>query len=97
MKKIFRIYKKVNKYWLATIFFVVVTFFMGDSTLSKRISYDREISRLKKEIEYYTKQKEETQQKLDALQSDNESLEKWAREQYQMVKCNEDLYIIKNN
>jgi cell division protein FtsB len=94
MKNLFRILRKINKYGVAAIFFFVITFVVGDSTLSKRISYDQEISRLKQEIEYYTSLKEEKQQKLDALQSDNESLEKWAREQYQMVKPNEDLYII---
>jgi cell division protein FtsB len=84
----------INKYRLAAIIFFVITFVIGDSTLKNRIAYNQEISRLKKEIDFYTKQKNETQQKLDALKGDNESLEKLAREQYRMKKANEDLYII---
>jgi cell division protein FtsB len=94
MKTISGILEKVNKYWLAAIFFFVITFVIGDSTLQDRISYDREISRLKQEIEHHSRQKIENRQRLDALQSDNESLEKWAREEYQMLKSDEDLYII---
>jgi cell division protein FtsB len=84
----------INKYWLAAIIFFVITFVIGDSNLKKRMSYNQEISRLKKEIDFYTKQKEETQQKLDALRGDSESLEKLAREQYRMKRADEDLFII---
>jgi cell division protein FtsB len=84
----------INKYWLVAIIFFIITFVIGDSTLRKRIAYNQEISRLKREIEYNTNQKEETQQKLDALKGDSESLEKLAREQYRMKKDNEDLFII---
>jgi cell division protein FtsB len=86
--------RKINKYGVAVAIFAVITFIIGDSTLQKRISYDREIRRLKGEIEHYTNQREDNQQKLDALRSDNESLEKLAREQYRMIKPNEDLFIV---
>ena len=95
MVEFFNKYKgKVNKYWLAVIIFFIITFVLGDGTLQKRFAYDKEINRLNKEIEYYTNMKEENQHKLEALQSDNESLEKLAREQYQMKKPDEDLFII---
>jgi cell division protein FtsB len=99
MKRILKILQyarsKLNKYWIAFSIFVVFTFFLGDSTIYNRIMYDRQINQLEKEIDAYTKQKEENQQKLDALRSDNESLERLAREQYQMIKPNEELFIIK--
>lgn len=99
MKRIYKILKyvksKLNKYWVAFGIFVVLTFFLGDSTIYNRIMYDRQIIQLEKEISTYTKQKEENQQKLDALRSDNESLERLAREQYQMTKPNEELFLIK--
>ncbi|MDR0505509.1 MAG: septum formation initiator family protein [Dysgonamonadaceae bacterium] len=94
MKKLVKLISSINKYWLAAIIFAVITFVIGDSTLIKRISYDREISRLNTEIENNISRKELNQQKLKALQSDSESLEKLAREQYQMVKPDEDLYIV---
>ncbi len=85
---------KVNKYYVTIIIFLVLMFCIGDSTLQKRYSYDRQINSLEKEIEYYKKQKEENTQKLNALQSDEESLEKFAREQFLMTKPNEELFII---
>jgi cell division protein FtsB len=83
-----------NKYWLAAIIFFILTFVIDDNSLRKRISYNQEISRLKKDIEFYTKQKEEAQQRLNALNNDSENLEKLAREQYRMKKADEDLFII---
>lgn len=85
---------KVNKYWLTVIIFIVITFFLGDSTIMNRISYNRQIKELEKDIEFYTKEKESNLEKLNALKSDNESLEKFAREQYQMTQPDEELFII---
>lgn len=88
--------KRLNKYWITLIFFAIVTFFIGESTIAKRISYNRQIKQLETEIDHYRKLKEENEQKLKALHSDNESLEKLAREQYQMLKEDEELFIIKD-
>jgi cell division protein FtsB len=85
---------KVNKYHLTILIFLVVTFFIGDSTILKRYSYDQEINRLEKEIEQNKKMREENIRKKEALKYDNESLEKFAREQYLMTKPDEDLFII---
>ncbi|MDR0508122.1 MAG: septum formation initiator family protein [Dysgonamonadaceae bacterium] len=87
--------KNKLRYVIAFIIFAFYTFFWGESTVIKRFSYILQIKQLKKEIDYYTKQKEENLKKLDALHSDNESLEKLAREQYLMTKPNEELFIIK--
>ncbi|GHT74979.1 hypothetical protein AGMMS50262_09060 [Bacteroidia bacterium] len=96
LSEIFQIIKNhTNKYAVAIAIFVVITFFAGESNIFNRISYDKQIRQLEQEIDFYTKQKEENLQKLEALQSDNESLEKLAREQYQMTKPNEELFIIK--
>ncbi|MDR1682439.1 MAG: septum formation initiator family protein [Candidatus Symbiothrix sp.] len=86
---------KLNKYSITFAVFVVLFLFAGESRLDKRIGYDREISRLEKEIEGVRKEQSESQQQLDALHSDNETLEKLAREQYHMVKSNEELFLIK--
>ena len=86
---------KLNKYWIAIIAGLVLTFLVGEYNIFNRISYDRQISKLRSEIESYVQQNEDNTLKLKELQSDPESLEKLAREQYQMVKPNEELYIIK--
>jgi cell division protein FtsB len=93
--EIFEKYRKgVNKYWVTVVIFVVLTFFVGDSTIMRRISYNRQIKHLESEIEYYAKEKEKNLEKLNAIRSSEESLEKYAREQYLMTKPNEELFII---
>ncbi|MDR1633312.1 MAG: septum formation initiator family protein [Dysgonamonadaceae bacterium] len=86
--------QKLNKYWVTVIVFAVLTFFTGDSTILKRISYTQQINDLESEIEYYTKEKEKNLEKLNAIKSNEESLEKYAREQYLMTKPDEELFII---
>lgn len=86
--------QKVNKYWMAVIIFAFLTFFMGDSTILKRISYERQIKRLESEIKYYTGEKEKNMEKLNAIRSSKDSLERYAREQYLMTKPDEELFII---
>lgn len=85
----------MDKYWIAGGVFIVFTVIYGDSTIFKQISYKRQMNQLEKEIEYYTRLKEENQRKLEALRSDGESLEKLAREQYHMTKPDEELFIIR--
>jgi cell division protein FtsB len=85
---------RINKYWVAVIIFVIVTFFLGDSTIMRRTSYNKQISKLKSEIEFYTKEKEANDARLRAIQTNDEGLEKFAREQYQMTKPDEELFII---
>ncbi|MDR2843665.1 MAG: septum formation initiator family protein [Candidatus Symbiothrix sp.] len=86
---------QLNKYWITVMIFVFFTFIVGDGSIFKRIDYDSQIRQLEKKIQYYNQQKEENTRKLEALHSDNESLEKLAREQYNMVKPNEELFLIK--
>ena len=94
--EIFQFFKShLNKYWITIILFVILTFFVGESKIFNRISYDQQINQLEQDIDYYTQQKEENLKKIETLQSDNESLEKLAREQYQMTKSDEEVFIIK--
>ena len=86
---------KITKYGITVIVFVVVFLLAGESRIDKRIGYDSEIRRLEKEIANVHKEQEESQRQLNALRSDNETLEKLAREQYHMVKSNEELFLIK--
>jgi cell division protein FtsB len=86
---------KLNRYWIAVIIGLVLTFLTGEHTIFNRMDYNRQIRELKKDIKYYSEQKEQNLQKLQELHSDNESLEKLAREQYQMVKPDEELFLIK--
>ena len=86
---------KLNKYWITGIAGLALIFLVGEYNIFYRISYNYQITQLRSQIEDYTRKNEENRQKMKELSSDNESLEKLAREQYQMVKPDEDLYIIK--
>ncbi len=90
-----RILKKTNKYYITVFIFVVVTFFLGDSNIFLRYKYDSQINDLEKEIAYYQEQKQINEHRLEALKSDEESLERYAREEYLMTKPGEELFIIK--
>jgi cell division protein FtsB len=86
--------RHLNKYWIAIIVAFVLTFLVGESSLIKRFSYDRQIRQLNEDIEHYTRQKADNMEKLKALNEDEESLERLAREQYLMTKPDEELFII---
>ncbi len=85
----------INKYALVVGVFVFLLFFGGDSTILKHYAYNKKINELEREIEKVQKQKEENAEKLKALHSDNESLERFAREQFFMTRPGEELFIIK--
>lgn len=99
MKRIKEFYAKylsrVNKYWVVSIIFIVLTFTAGDSSLYKRYTYDEKIRSLENEIAHYKKEIEINSKKLKDLHTDKEGLERFAREEYLMKRPNEDIYIIK--
>jgi cell division protein FtsB len=69
--------------------------FFDDNNLLTKFKYDQKISKLKQEIAYYQKEKEQSNKKIQELQSSSENLEKFAREQYLMKKSDEDIFIFK--
>ena len=85
---------KINKYGLAIIIFLIITFIIGDSNVFKRIAYDKKIRQLENEINYYQKEIEANRKKLEAIQTSQERLERFAREEYFMKKPDEDVFII---
>ena len=95
LKKIYTQYlSRLNKYWLVVIAFLIITFFVGDSNLYKRYSYDEKIRVLENEIKYYQKEIEINRKKLDDIHTSKERLERFAREEYFMKKPDEDVFII---
>jgi cell division protein FtsB len=73
---------------------IVMLFFLSDSSVTKRIKFDTQIRDLESQIEFYHEQTESDKEKLNELQSNNDDLEKFARENYLMKKENEDIFII---
>ncbi|MDR2824246.1 MAG: septum formation initiator family protein [Prevotellaceae bacterium] len=84
----------LNKYAIVLLIFAVIIVFFDDHNVISRIATDRKIRKMETEINYYKKEIESNKQKIGELHSDNENLEKFAREQYLMKKDNEDIFII---
>jgi cell division protein FtsB len=83
-----------NKYLLTIIIFFIWLLLFDSNNLIARYKEMRELHKLKIDREYYSKRIEADRQKLHELKTDNNNLEKFAREQYMMKKPDEDLYII---
>jgi cell division protein FtsB len=83
-----------NRYILTTVMFLVWIILLDSNNLLARIKDMRELKSLKNDREYYTNKIESDRIKLRELKTDNNNLEKFAREQYLMKKSDEDLYIV---
>ncbi len=85
----------MNKYLIVLLVFTVFIVFFDEHNLIDRFRTYREIKSLEKEMKFYQDEIEQTKKKKNELKSNNENLEKFAREQYLLKKPNEDIFIIK--
>ena len=94
--QIIRKLSRVNTYVVVVVFFLFITFVVGDSNLYKRYTYDEKIRRLEREIRHYKKEIETDRKKLDDISTNREGLERYAREEFYMKRANEDVFIIED-
>ncbi len=92
LDKIFAIFK--NKYALSIMIFLVWLSFFDANNLVERYKMLRKIGRLNSDIQYFNERIKYNRDKLRELNTDNNTLEKFAREQYLMKKDNEDIFLI---
>lgn len=85
-----------NKFILTLIVFVVWMMFFDQNNLITRVKNNHKISELEEQKELYIAEIKRSQRLLDELRGDDQSLEKFAREQYLMKKKDEDIYIVKS-
>ena len=83
-----------NKYMLAASIFLVWLLLFDQNNLTDRRKSSREYNQLLQEKEYYLNKIQEDRRRINELKTDNDNLEKFAREQYLMKKDNEDIFII---
>ena len=83
-----------NKYILTILLFLIWIILLDSNNLITRFREMRELRKLRIDREYYVNKIEVDSRKLRELKTDNNNLEKFAREQYRMKKPDEDLYII---
>ncbi|WP_319502256.1 septum formation initiator family protein [uncultured Draconibacterium sp.] len=96
-KEIFKsgIFKSIgNKFVIAFILFAVWIIFFDENSIVSHVKSKRQLNELKQQKEYYQERIASDRQKLQDLNKGKEELEKFAREQYQMSKPDEDVFII---
>jgi cell division protein FtsB len=89
--------KWINKYTITLLIFAIIIIFVDDNSLIDRYKAYLEKRELQKEKAKYEENIKKDQEFLDAIQSNPEELEKFAREEYKMKGKNEDVYIIKED
>ncbi|WP_297095195.1 septum formation initiator family protein [uncultured Draconibacterium sp.] len=96
-KEIFqsRFFKTIgNKFVIVSILFAVWIIFFDENSIVSHVKSKRQLNELKQQKEYYQERIVSDRQKLQDLNKGKEELEKFAREQYQMSKPDEDVFII---
>jgi len=83
-----------NRYFMAFAAFLVWVVFIDTSSLISQYSGNRKLFELKREKRYYQQEIRKTKAELSDLFSDEQSLEKFAREHYFMKKDSEDVWIV---
>ena len=83
-----------NKYILTALVFLIWLLLFDQNNLSERRKSTREYNRLLEEKEYYLQKIKDDSKRIEELKTDDDNLEKFAREQYLMKKDNEDIFII---
>lgn len=92
MKRLFQLIK--NKYFLASLAFVVWMLFFDRNDMASQLAYRNKVQKLEEEKDFYTKEITKAEKDLQELTTNPERLEKFARERYYMRRDNEDVYVI---
>jgi cell division protein FtsB len=83
-----------NKYAVTAIVLGVWMLFFDSNSVLENLSMHRQINQLHRDARYYEARLVERQQRLLELQTNDENLEKFAREQYLMKRAKEDIFIV---
>lgn len=92
MKKIFNIIR--NKYLLTIIGLVVWIVFFDKNDLKTQLKLRDDVKKLQEERNYYAAEIKQITSDISELNTNPETLEKFAREKYLMKKDNEDIFVI---
>lgn len=84
-----------NKFFLATVGFVVWMLFFDRNDLLTQRERRRELAEIRQSKEYFLERIAEDRKFSKDLQFNASALEKYAREKYLMKRDNEDLFLIR--
>ena len=82
-----------NKYIIVLSIFIVWMVFFDENSFLNHLEFDKEIEKLNNEKEYLNSQIKKDKELIKKL-DDKDQLEKFAREEYNMKKENEEIYLI---
>ena len=85
-----------NKYWLLGGFVMLWILFFDKYNVIQQFKLHNQITKLEEDKAFYESEVNQMEHEKNLLETDDESLEKFAREKYLMKKDNEDLFIIVN-
>jgi cell division protein FtsB len=83
-----------NKFFLTALIFVVWVSLFDENNLLERRRQIKELKQLKKDKLFFQEEIAKDAARLKELQTNNDNLEKFAREQYLMHRDNEDVFIV---
>jgi cell division protein DivIC len=83
-----------NFYFIAGSVFLIWMLFFDSNDFFNQYRLSRKLTNLEKQKTYYLEKIDQVKKDREELFSNQELLEKFAREKYLMKKENEDLYII---
>lgn len=83
-----------NFYFITGILFALWLIFFDSNDIITQYEMDHKLNELENEAAYYEEKITEVETERQALLTDREHLEKFARENYLMRKKNEDVFVI---
>jgi len=92
LRKVPKLFK--NFYFLFSLGFVIWMLFLDANNLGSQIKRSYKLNSLEKEKAFYQEKIGEVEKDRKELMTDDELLEKFAREKYLMKKPREDVYVI---
>lgn len=81
-------------YFLFTLGFIIWMLFLDTNDIGTQIMLGRKLNALEKEKEFYQEKINQVEKDRTELMSNDDLLEKFAREKYLMKKPDEDVYVI---
>ncbi len=85
-----------NRYFLVTLFFIVWILFIDTNNLIRWYTTAKDVVIQERQKENYKNAIHDTEERLKELQSNRDSLEKFAREQYFFHEADEEVFIVKD-
>ena len=83
-----------NKFFIATAVFLIYVLIFDSNNLSTQIRLSRELKKLKAEKQFYLDEIKKDRAAVEVLMTDQQNLERFAREKYLMKRDDEDVYLI---